>query len=102
MTAEKAKQTVHHLLEAFLKENRGTKEVTVNKPHNIRIQTQKMNQTDPYGKIKFHTGRETVTMLIQRPGNPKIVLARLHEAEDGTLEFTEVELSKYLDIIPLE
>lgn len=92
---------IKDLMTDFFRRNKGMSVVTQPYPHNVKMANQKPISSDPIGRRKLSTGRDTITLYIQGSNSNRIVLARLHEEEDNELRFENIALDTYLEILPI-
>lgn len=89
---------IRAMMERFLRETKGDHSFLKPLGSGLWISNQKPIQSDPFGKIKFETGRETITVYKNFPNRKRDIIARLHEGPDGPV-FEDLAISRYLDAL---
>lgn len=92
---------IQTLMREFFHKAKGYRVVNQDFPHNVYLSNQKSSLTNPYGKIKSDTGRETITLYQRRLNQPDLVLARLAEQENGELQFEDIALMEHVSVLPV-
>jgi hypothetical protein len=83
---------------AYLAKFRGAQPVIHNLDESLQIRTQTSSQTNPYGKNKFKYGFETVWLLVRRPGNSNVLLARVSETGKDAKGHMQLEFVPLTDL----
>ena len=89
---------IRNKMERFLRDTKGDHSFLKPLGSGLWMSNQTPILSDPFGKIKFETGRETITVFRKRPNRNREVIARLHEGSDG-LVFEDIAISRYLDVL---
>jgi hypothetical protein len=98
------KEYIEQLMIGFFKDHAGQiqhiKELKEVGDSKLKIENQKVQQSSKEGKRKFETGRDTIWLYFERPNRRRTNLAVLREDDDGNLQFEDLGLEDYSEILP--
>ena len=90
---------LRRIMEAYLKKNSRLQANIHNLGDSLQIRTTTPVLSNPYGRRKFHEGLDTVWLQIKKPNYRPVIIARLSEEYDKSLDFQVFKLEQYEPLI---